>query len=167
MSGSNNPMYGINVFDSLPWEKQEELRQLQSKRSAGENNPMYGISPKDRMTPERYEIWRNKMRIRDFNGKNNPNYGNKTLHDKVKDNPELRLKYYSRPKEQNGRARKVYIYDKNKILVNSFDYIGACAEWFKYFLQLKATPTSIRQAIITSITKNKNYRGYKFSYTQI
>ena len=167
MSGDGNPMFGVNMFANLPTEKQEELRKLWSERYSGENNPMYGVSPKERMSPEQYEIWLNKIKSRDYFGENNPNYGNKTLHNKIKDNPELRIQYYSRPKEQNGRAREIYVYDCDGNFVNHFDYIGACSEWFKSFLKLKTTPTSIRQSIITSITNNKKYHNYKFSYTKI
>lgn len=167
MSGSGNPMYGVNVFANLSIEKQEELKRFWSERNLGENNPMYGVSPKERMSPEKYEVWLKRLKSRDYFGENNPNFGNKTLHNKVKDNPELRIQYYSRPKEQNGRAREIYVYDCKGKLVNRFDYIGACSEWLKDFLNLKATHTSIRQSIITSITNNKKYHNYKFSYTQV
>lgn len=167
MSGSGNPMYGVNVFASLPVQKQDDLRELWSKRYSGERNPMYGIPPHKRMSPEKYESWLKKLKSRDYFGDNNPNFGNKTLHDKVKNNPKLRLQYYSRPKEQNGRAREIYVYDCDGNFVNHFDYIGACSEWFKDFLKLKTTPNSIRQSIITSITNNKTYYNYKFCYTQI
>lgn len=167
MTGSGNPMYGVNMFANLPIKKQEALREIWSKKFTGEGNPMYGVSPQERMTPERYEAWLNKMKSRDFYGKNNPNYGNKTLHNKLVDNPNLRTQYYSRPKEQNGRSREVYVYNNEKMLINHFNYIGACSEWFKDFLGIKTSPTYIRQAIITSITNNKKYYGYTFSYTPI
>lgn len=167
MSGVKNPMFGVNMFANLSVEKQEELRSIWSKRYSGKNNPMYGISPQERMSPEKYENWLKKLKNRNWYGENNPNFGNKTLHNKVKDDPELRLQYYSRPKEQNGRAKEMYVYDCDGNFVNHFDYIGACSEWFKDFLKLKSSPTSIRQSIITSITNNKKYYSYKFSYTQI
>ena len=167
MSGNGNPMFGVNMFERLSLEKQNEIRELASKRNSGENNPMFGISPQERMTPERYVVWLKKQRSIDRCGERNPNFRNKTLHNKLKNNPELRLRYYSRPKEQNGRAREVYVYNADGSLINSFNYIGACSEWFKSFLDLKASPTSIRQAIITSITKDKSYHGYKFSYFEI
>lgn len=167
MSGNGNPMYGVNIFVNLSKEKQNELKEASRERNSGANNPMFGVSPQKRMSPEKYETWLKKLKSRDYYGDSNPNFGNKTLHNKVKDNPELRLQYYSRPKEQNGRAREIYVYDNNNSLVKSFSYIGACSEWLKDFLKLKSNPTSIRQAIITSITNNKMYHGYKFSYTRI
>ena len=167
MSGCGNSMFGVNVFEKLPTEKQNKIREFASKRNSGENNPMFGISPRERMTPEKYAIWLEKQKSRNRCGKNNPNFGNKTLHNKIKDNPKLRLQYYSRPKEQNGRAREIYVYNKNNVFVGNFSYIGACAEWFKDFLKLKASVTSIRQSIITSITNNKLYHGYRFSYFKI
>lgn len=164
MSGSGNPMYGIDMFHNLPDEEQERLRKLRSDLSSGENNPMFGISPQERMTDKTYQQWLSKMKTRNFYGENNPNYNNKTLHNKVKDNKELRIKYYSRPKEQNGRAREMYVYDLSGSLINRFDYIGECAEWLKDLLKLKSKISSIRSAIITSIKNNKPYQKYIFSY---
>ena len=167
MTGSGNPMYGVNVFDNLSNQEQNRLRKLHSDLSSGENNPMFGISPQERMTDEVYKQWLLKMKKRNFNGVNNPNYNNKTLHNKIKDNKELRIKYYSRPKEQNGRAREIYVYDLYGLLVKKFSYIGECAEWLKDFLGLTTKVSSIRCSIITSIKNNKPYQKYIFSYDEL
>lgn len=167
MSGKNNPMYGIDIFHKLPIEEQNRIKLLHSKNNSGKNNPMYGISPQERMSPEQYNHWLDKMKSRYFYGENNPNYNNKTLHEKVKDNPELRIQYYSRPKEQNGRAREIYVYDLSNNFVKKFNYIGACAEWLIKESNSSAKVSSIRSHIITSITHNKNYKNYKFSYNKL
>lgn len=164
MSGENNPMYGIDVFHRLPVSEQNRIRVLKHQLNSGENNPMYGISPKERMSESVYEGWVQKRKDRDVSGSNNPNYHNKTLHNKVKDNKSLRIQYYSRPKEQNGRARRIFVYDQYGNFVNEFSYIGQCAEWLKETLSLKSKISSIRSSIITSITKNKSYMQYNFSY---
>jgi len=64
-----------------------------------------------------------------FKGSNNPNYGNNALKLKYTNNPDLARINNSRPKEQNGRARKVKLYDIYKNYIKEFNYIGACAEY--------------------------------------
>ena len=167
MSGCGNPMYGIDVFHSLPLNEQNRIRKNRSEKNSGENNPMYGISPKERMSEDKYNEWLRNIRKRDFNGVNNPNFDNKTLYEKVKDNPELRLQYYSRPKEQNGRARKIYVYDLYGNFVNEFKYIGECAEWIINKLNSNSKISSVRSSIITSIKNDKPYKNYKFSYNKL
>lgn len=167
MSGSGNPMYGTDIFHTLSLEEQNRIRKNRSEANSGKNNPMYGISPKERMTNEKYNEWLKNIRKRDFNGSNNPNFGNNALHKKVKDNPELRIQYYSRPKEQNGRAREIYVYDLSNNLINRFDYIGECAEWVVKELNSSSKVSSVRCSIITSIKQNKPYKNYKFSYYKL
>lgn len=167
MKGKNNPMYRVDMFHSLPLGRQMEIRRSMSEKNTGDKNPMFGISPEERMSQEVYDRWLLKMKNRNFSGEHNPNYNNTTLHNKVKDNPELRKQYYARPKEQNGRAREIYVYDSNYNYILHFNYIGACAEWFKEVLSLQTKSTTIRQNIITSITQNKLYHNHKFSYVKL
>lgn len=167
MSGSGNPMYGIDIFHKLSIDEQNRIRKNRSEANSGKNNPMYGISPKERMTPKKYNKWLENIRKREFNGSNNPNFGNNTLHEKVKDSQELRIQYYSRPKEQNGRAREIYVYDLSGNLINRFDYIGECAEWVIKQLNSSSKVSSVRCSIITSIKQNKPYQNYKFSYYKL
>lgn len=166
MSGNKNPAYGVNYWSLRSEEENDKLRKRLSNNSKGKNNPMYGISPKQRMDEETYKVWYQKRIINSI-GSNNPNYGNDTLSKKLAENPELKIKYYSRPGVQNGRAREIYVYSSDNTFINRFDYILECAEWFREYLNLKTKPNTIRCNIITSITKNKLYRGYKFSYTEL
>lgn len=166
MFGENNPAYGVNYWALRSNEENEQLRKNYSQRATGINNSMYGISPKERMNEKTYKHWREKQFINN-SGERNPNYGNDTLYKKLLSNPELKIQYYSRPASQNGRARRIYVYSSNGEFLEYFDYIGACAEWLKEKLELKTKINTIRCNIITSITKNKLYRGYKFSYEKI
>lgn len=166
MIGDKNPAYGVNYWNNRSDEENEQLRRKISERTKGKNNAMYGISPKDRMSKETYAIWLERKRLNSV-GVKNPNYGNDTLRKKLEQNPELKIEYYSRAGTQNGRAREVYVYSSDNNLINHFDYIGECAKWLKELLNLKTKIDTIRCSIITSITKNKLYRGYKFSYEKI
>jgi len=166
MLGKNNPMYGINVWISYFDEKVKEIKEKLSLSSSGKNNSMYGISPKERMTNETYKNWLEKTHNRLSNqyGENNPNYGNKTLHNKVKDNPELRIQYYSRPGSQNGRAKEVYVYDLDGNYIKDFGCIKDCAEWMQNEYKIKCKIDSMRPYIIKSVETGKPYKNLIFSY---
>lgn len=166
MTGENNPAYGVNYWEKRNIEENNKLKENISLHNKGEANPMFGISPKERMDEATYEAWLQK-KIKNSQGKNNPNYHNDTLKKKLENNPDLKLQYYSRPAAQNGRAREIYVYGSDGEFIRRFDYIGECAIWLKKYLHINTKPTTIRCAIITSITKNKLYKGYKFSYTKI
>ena len=161
MLGENNPMYGINLWDTYSEEKSNEIRVKLSKASSGENNPMYGISPKDRMSQETYDIWRIKQQINKI-GDNNPNWHNDTLKKKYAENPELALELCSRPGVQNGRARKVYVYDENMNFINKFDYIGECCEWLNTFETKPKKINSMRASISKVINTGKSYKNKLF-----
>lgn len=169
MTGENNPMYGVNIWDTYPNDKKNEIRSRLSELNSKENNNMYGISPKERMNDETYKKWRNKLvdRLKSQTGINNPNYGNKTLHNKLKNNPELRKQYYSRKGSQNGRSKEVFVYDSNKNFIKHFDYIGECCEWIKNTLSLSSNIDTIRGGITDSIKNQKTYRKMYFSFTEL
>ena len=57
MSGENNPMYGINLWDTFSEDKKDAIKNRLSILNSKENNPMYGISPKERMSEEKYNQW--------------------------------------------------------------------------------------------------------------
>ena len=164
MRGSNNPMYGVNVWDSLSDEKKQELRNQLSERYSGQNNPMYGVSPKDRMSEETFKQWLNQTRTRCKNavGEKNPNYGNHALHDKVKDDPELRIKYFARNGKQNGRCRQIDLLSLDGQIIKHFDYIGECAEYVKEQRNAKGSIDSIRGCIRSFSKKNKPYLGFRY-----
>lgn len=169
MTGKNNPMYGVNVWDTYSDEKKKEIRKKLSELNSQENNPMYGISPKERMDTEIYNKWITERiaRLKMQTGSNNPNYGNKTLHNKVKDNPELRIQYYARKGSQNGRAKEVFVYDMNKNFVKRFDYIGECCKWIKETLAISSKIDTIRGGITESIKNQKTYRNMYFSFEEL
>ena len=62
-------------------------------------------------------------------GENNSNYGKHTLSDKYKNDPELSKEVQSRPGAQNGRAKRIILFDviESKELI--FDYIKAASEY--------------------------------------
>lgn len=169
MMGESNPMYGVNLWDTYSNDKKNEIRSRLSRLNSKENNKMYGISPEERMDDETYKIWRKKLvdRLKFQTGINNPNYGNKTLHNKIKDNPELRKQYYSRKGSQNGRSKEVFVYDSNKNFIKHFDYIGECCKWVKDELSLSSNINTIRGGIIESIKNKKTYRKMYFSFTEL
>jgi hypothetical protein len=70
----------------------------------------------------------------------------------------------SRPKEQNGRSKKIQLFDINNNFIEDFKYIGACAEYVKEHGYTKAEINSIRSNIANSIKTNKPYlkKYYKF-----
>ena len=102
--------------------------------------------------------------VHDYSGKNNPNYGNHILKYKYAENPELAKELLARPAEQNGRAKTVYLYDKDKKFIKEFKYIGACAEYLKELGLTKATINSIRMNLSKSIKENKMYLKHYFSF---
>lgn len=169
MSGKNNPMYGINPWETYSEETKKRIKDRLSISNSNKNNPMYGISPKNRMSEKKYDEWLKKTvnRLKSQTGVNNPNYGNKTLHNKIKDNPQLRIKYYSRKGSQNGRAKKVFMYDINKNFLKQFDYIGECCEWIKESFSLSSKIDSIRGSITESIKNKKPYRKMYFSFKEL
>lgn len=169
MMGESNPMYGVNLWDTYSNDKKNEIRSRLSRLNSKENNKMYGISPEERMDDETYKIWRKKLvdRLKSQTGINNPNYGNKTLHNKIKDNPELRKQYYSRKGSQNGRSKEVFVYDSNKNFIKHFDYIGECCKWVKDKLSLSSNINTIRGGITESIKNKKTYRKMYFSFTEL
>ena len=97
-------------------------------------------------------------------GKNNPNYGNNTLKLKYKNNPELAKRNSSRPKEQNGRAKKIKLYDINKNFIMEFSYIGACAEYLIHNKFTKAKVNSVRTNITNSVKYNIPYIKHYYEY---
>ena len=169
MMGESNPMYGVNLWDTYSNDKKNEIRSRLSRLNSKENNKMYGISPEERMDDETYKIWRKKLvdRLKSQTGINNPNYGNKTLHNKIKDNTELRKQYYSRKGSQNGRSKEVFVYDSNKNFIKHFDYIGECCKWVKDKLSLSSNINTIRGGITESIKNKKTYRKMFFSFTEL
>lgn len=165
MSGENNPMYGVNVWDLYTDKKAEEVRRKISSHSSGKNNPMYGISPKDRMDEETYSNWLQKHRDRDVTGSNNPNWNNDTLRRRYQEYPELK-KLLARPGSQNGMATPVFVYDLEMNFVREFSYIGECCEWLNTFERKKKKINSLRASIGKVLDTGRPYKKYLFFKTK-
>ena len=99
-----------------------------------------------------------------FKGKNNPNYGNDILKIRYSLNPELAKENLSRPGSQNGRARRIQIYDSDYNILGEFDFIGACAKYLRDNNYTVAKIDSIRTNITQSIRKNKPYLNHYYSF---
>lgn len=164
MMGEKNPMYGVNVWESYDEKKKQEIKNKISQNTSGNKNAMFGISPNERMDEKQYQIWHKKLvdRMKSQTGENNPNWHNHTLHNKVKDNPKLRIQYYSRPGSQNGRCRKVELYDLDDNYIKTFDYIQECAEYVKNKSNAKGKITSISNNISKYSKDGKPFLGYKY-----
>lgn len=137
-----------------------------SRGSIGISNPMYGVSPEERMDEDKYQQWLTKLKTRMTSqvGENNPNWHNDTLHNKVKDDPELRIKYYSRPASQNGRCRKIELYDLDWNYINTFDYIGECAQYVKEVTGAQGKIDSIRTNITQFVKKDKPFLNHRYKF---
>lgn len=165
MSGENNPMYGINVWDLYSEEKASEVREKLSQSSKGENNPMYGISPQERMDDETYKGWLKKQQNRNRNGSNNPNWHNDTLKKKYQENPEL-TKLLARPGTQNGRAIHIFVYDLDMNYIKEFGFIGECCEWLNSFEKTKKKINSMRPRISRVLDTGESYKNYLYFTTK-
>lgn len=100
--------------------------------------------------------------IRDYNGANNPNYGNHVLSIYYKNNPDIAKEKLSRPAQQNGRATKIALYDKDMNYINTFDWIGGCANYLKENGFTSATINTIRSNIAMAIKNNKKYINHYY-----
>lgn len=162
--GEDNPMYGRTWWDeNTPIEKIDAWKI--KTRHIGENNSMYGVSPKERMDDETYNVWKEKHK--NIRGEKNPNYRNDTLKKKYKENPNLALLLQSRKGEQNGMAKKVYLYDINKKFIKEFNYIGECSQYLIDSGYSKGKVKSISGNITESIKKNKPYLKHIFSFEKL
>ena len=163
MTGNKNPMYGVNLWDTYTEDVANEIKAKIRHSVLGEKNAMFNVSPKERMSADKYDEWYRKTsdRLKSQTGVNNPNYGNKTLHNKVKDNPELRIQYYSRKGQQNGKSKNIYVY-KNNEFVMEFPYIGACCEWLKETFDIQSKINSLRSTVMRHVKNNTEYCGFKF-----
>lgn len=102
----------------------------------------------------------NHISTSDLTGNKNPNYGNHTLKEKYKNNPKLSKENQSRPCGQNGRARKIKIFDiiENKEL--EFLYIGAAASYLIVNGFTKAISVdSVRVRLSMCAKRNKKYKN--------
>lgn len=94
-------------------------------------------------------------------GENNSNFGNNKLSKFYNENPDIALEKQSRKGTQNGRCQKIELY-KDEILINTFNYIGECAEYLIDRYGFEASINSIRTNITMSIKKSRLYKGFAF-----
>lgn len=94
-------------------------------------------------------------------GESNPNYNNHVLVERYKNDKELAKRLLSRPRGQNGRARKVKVVSPQGV-EKCFECITDCAEWLIHFLGLSVKLSSLRETIRLKIDKNKAYKGFVF-----
>ena len=81
---------------------------------------------------------------------------------KLSENPELKNKYYSRPNGQNGRAKKVELYDVNYNYISSFDCMSECAKYLKDKHNIKTNINTMITAIKNAALNNKVYKEYRY-----
>lgn len=103
-----------------------------------------------------------KCNMPDYNGENNPNFGNKKLSEIYALNKEYAKEKQGRKGLQNGRCRKIKVYLNNDLL-KEFDYIADCLEFVKnnYSPNVNSIE-SIRSQIDKSIRLGRTYKGLTF-----
>ena len=105
---------------------------------------------------------RNYTATHDISGGNNPNYGNRVLHERYSNNKLYSISKQSRPGSQNGRSRKIEMsYAGN---TKKFDCIKDCACYLISIGATKASVDSITSNIITAIKTSKSYLNRTYSY---
>lgn len=134
MLGENNPMFGVNVWETYNDMKVKEIKDKISLSSTGENNPMFGVSPKERMSEEKYKKWYKSTseRLKNQTGSNNPN------------------------------AKDVSLYDINGNFIEKFNSLTDCANYLISNYGFNSSLDNIRSCIGRSIKKNKPYKNYIF-----
>lgn len=97
----------------------------------------------------------------DYTGSKNPNYGNRKLSKRYKEDKQYAIEKQSRKGLQNGRCRKISLY-KDGVFINTFDYIVECCKYLKHNYMNNMKLESIRSKIDKSIRNNKDYKGFTF-----
>ena len=102
---------------------------------------------------------------KNIQGANNPNWGNKRLHEKYQVDKELARFCQGRPGSRNGRAAPVDVYQATEdglVFVGHFDYLGACAEYMHENFDFPENPEAFRLGVRRSIKRNVPYKGFVF-----
>lgn len=98
-----------------------------------------------------------KYQQRNYYGCNNPNYNNHALSAYYKNNPKIAKEKLGRPGKQNGKAVKVMLFDENMNYIETFDWIGGCAEYLISNNYSSSSINAIRDRITVAIKNNKMY----------
>lgn len=102
----------------------------------------------------------NHISTSDLTGDKNPNYGNHTLKEKYKNNPEVSKENQSRPGSKNGRAKRVKIFDIIENNELEFGYIRAAASYLiiNGFTDAKKVD-SVMNRLSVCAKSNKKYKN--------
>lgn len=104
---------------------------------------------------------------RDLTGDNNPNYGNDALKRYYKENPAEAKRILSRPRGQNGKAKKIRIIDgSTNAIVGEYGCIIDCAEAFILIVSSKSKPQSMTYRISLAAKNGTLISGYKFEFVE-
>lgn len=102
----------------------------------------------------------NHISTSDLTGNKNPNYGNHTLKEKYKNDPKLSKENQSRPGSQNGRARKIKIFDIIENNELEFGHIRAAASYLIVNGFTKAANVdSVMTRLSICANNNKKYKN--------
>lgn len=90
-------------------------------------------------------------------GDKNSNYGNHTLSEKYRNNPSLSLEKQSRPGSQNGKSKKIRLFDTVTNSKIDFDYIRSASEYLirNGFTRATKVDSVLNRLSICAKTKNK------------
>ena len=96
----------------------------------------------------------------DLTGSKNPNYGNRKLSERYRNDKQLSIEKQSRKGTQNGRSTPIQLYYDNE-LIDTFDYIIPCCQYFIDIGITNATNVeSVRGRINSCIRNNKKYKEH-------
>ena len=158
LKGENNPMYGRAWYDeNTSIERINSWKQKVSRH--GERNGMYKHIYSEETIQKMKDAKKGK-----YIGEENPNYKNKTLKNKLEENPELKLLYYPRIGGQNGRSKKIFMINEYSGYIEHFDYLLGCAKTLKDKFNLNIKETTIVDKIKKSIKCKSEYLGYRFYF---
>lgn len=153
------------AFVPLPSETKDEYRYEVNHIDCNRKNNHYDnlewVTHADNV---KYAIQQgNHVCTRDLTGNNNPNYGNHTLSDFYSNHPELK-KGLGRPGKQNGRAKRIAVFNESMNQVASFDWIGECAGYLVETGISSANPKYLRDRIARAASTHKKYLGHYFKF---
>lgn len=160
LKGKNNPMYGRAWYDENTSKEKIEAWKRKCARS-GKQNGMYNHVYSEETIQKMKKAKEGK-----FKGKDNPNYKNNTLKNKLRDNPELKIIYYSRKGGQNGKSKALFMIDITNGDIEYFDYLLGCAKTLKNRFTLPIKESTIIDKIKKSIKENTIYLNYKFCFEE-
>lgn len=109
-----------------------------------------------------YSSKQGRYKIRDFTGKNNPNYGNHVLAEIYANNPDFAKEKLSRSGKQNGHSCPVRLLNQDKQIIKYFDWMGECAKYLIDNKYTKASIDNVRDRIMNAIKKDKTYLGFYY-----